>query len=439
MEPLSNTHSTVAPWPGQDDGDAGRQQRGIAIAALVPISKDKIGYRVPSQSSKGSYIVTLNGKGGKDGCSCPDYEERQKPCKHLYAVQYIIQREELADGSVAKTRAVRATYKRDWPAYNSAQSHEGEHFVTLLRALCDTVPQPPQRGPGRPRLPISDVLFAVMVKVYSTMSTRRAMSDLRAAHADGVLDRLPGFASLFRFLEDPGLTPILEDLIERSALPLRAVEVDFAVDSSGFATKTYIRWFDKKWGREVKEAQWIKAHLICGVKTKVVTSAKIGTARSNDSPYLPTLVEATAQNFDVQEVSGDKAYSSHKNLQAIEAIGAVPYVPFKWTASGTTGDALWDKMYHYYSYNRAEFLAHYHKRSNVETVFSMIKAKFGAALRTKTPTAQTNEGLAKVLAHNIVVLIHSMYELGINPEFGGDLGAVGAEEGELVGPASAPY
>ena len=269
------------------------------------------------------------------------------------------------------------------------------------------------------------------------MSTRRAMSDLRVAHAHGVLDRLPGFASLFRFLEDSSLTPILEDLIERSALPLRAVEVDFAVDSSGFATKTYIRWFDKKWGREVKEAQWIKAHLICGVKTNVVTSAKIGAARSNDSPYLPALVNATAENFDVQEVSGDKAYSSHKNLQAIEAIGAVPYVPFKWTASGTTGDALWDKMYHYYSYNRAEFLEHYHKRSNVETVFHMIKAKFGASLRTKTPTAQTNEGLAKVLAHNIVVLIHSMYELGINPEFGSDLDGIGA--GEPVASAPAPY
>ena len=436
MNHQSNIYSTVAPWPGQDDGDAGRRQRGLAIAALVPVSKDKIGYRVPSQSSKGSYIVTLNGKGGKDGCSCPDYEERQQYCKHLYAVQYIIQREELTGGGVAETRAVRVTYGRNWAAYNSAQSHEGEHFSTLLRALRHTVPQPPQRGPGRPRLPISDMLFAVMVKVYSTMSTRRAMSNLRAAHTDGVLDRLPGFASLFRFLEDPGLTPILEDLIERSALPLRAVEVDFAVDSAGFATKTYIRWFDKKWGREVKETQWIKAHLICGVKTNVVTSAKIGTARSNDSPYLSTLVEATAQNFDMQEVSGDKAYSSHKNLQAIEAVGAVPYVPFKWTASGSTGDALWDKMYHYYSYNRAEFLAHYHKRSNVETVFSMIKAKFGAALRTKTPTAQTNEGLAKVLAHNIVVLIHSMYELGINPEFGGDLDGIGRRTPVAPVPAS---
>ena len=418
----SDKDSTVAPRPGQDDGDTGRRQRGLAIAALVPITKDRFGYRVPSQSSKKreSYIVTLDGDNG--GCSCPDYEERQRPCKHLYAVQYVIKREELRNDTVAKTRAVRATYKRDWPAYNAAQTHEGDHFVALLRALCDTVPQPPQRGPGRPRLPISDMLFGIGIKVYSTMSTRRAMSDLRAAHDDGILDRIPSCASLFRYLEDPGLTPILEDLIERSALPLRAVEVDFALDSSGFATTIYHRWFDHKWGREVKEAQWVKGHLICGVTTNVVTSAKIGTARSADSPYLPALVDATARNFDVREVSGDKAYLAHDNLRAIEAIGAAPFIPFKWNSSGSTGDDLWDRMYHYYSFNRAEFMAHYHKRSNVETTFSMIKSKFGASLRTKTVSAQVNEALVKILCHNIVVLIHSMYTLGISPMFGGDSG-----------------
>ena len=39
----------------------------------------------------------------------------------------------------------------------------------------------------------------------------------------------------------------------------------------------------------------------------------------------------------------------------------------------------------------------YHKRSNVETVFSMIKAKFGERLRSKTTVAQTNEVLMQSL------------------------------------------
>ena len=74
-------------------------------------------------------------------------------------------------------------------------------------------------------------------------------------------------------------------------------------------------------------------------------------------------------------------------------------------------------MFGYFMYRRDEFLAHYHKRSNVETTFSMIKRKFGDSLRSKTDTAQVNETLAKVLCHNLVVLIHEMYALGIDPVF----------------------
>jgi len=67
---------------------------------------------------------------------------------------------------------------------------------------------------------------------------------------------------------------------------------------------------------------------------------------------------------------------------------------------------------------------HYHKRSNVETAYSMIKAKFGGSVRAKTPVAQVNEVLAKVLCHNICVLIQSIYELGIAATFGTELAAV---------------
>lgn len=51
------------------------------------------------------------------------------------------------------------------------------------------------------------------------------------------------------------------------------------------------------------------------------------------------------------------------------------------------------------------------------TVVETIKAKFGDAVRSKTDTAMRNEVLAKIVCHNIVVLIHEMYELGIEPSF----------------------
>ena len=66
---------------------------------------------------------------------------------------------------------------------------------------------------------------------------------------------------------------------------------------------------------------------------------------------------------------------------------------------------------------RAPIALVYHKRSNVESTFSMIKAKFGGAIRSKGDTAIINEALCKVLCHNICCVIQSMHELGIEPTF----------------------
>ena len=73
----------------------------------------------------------------------------------------------------------------------------------------------------------------------------------------------------------------------------------------------------------------------------------------------------------------------------------------------------WQKMFHFYAFHRDEFLSYYHKRSNAESTMSMIKAKFGDALRSKTEIALENEVLCKVLCHNLCVLIQSLYEFGI--------------------------
>lgn len=52
-----------------------------------------------------------------------------------------------------------------------------------------------------------------------------------------------------------------------------------------------------------------------------------------------------------------------------------------------------------------------------EIAFCMIKSKFGDKLRSKNLIAQKNELLCKVIAHNIVVLIHEMHELWIYLNF----------------------
>ncbi len=65
------------------------------------------------------------------------------------------------------------------------------------------------------------------------------MTDLREAQTKELVAKAPSCTSNYRSLENPELTPLLKTLIEQSASPLRAIETDFAVDSSGFATTVY--------------------------------------------------------------------------------------------------------------------------------------------------------------------------------------------------------
>jgi len=162
----------------------------------------------------------------------------------------------------------------------------------------------------------------------------------------------------------------------------------------------------------------MKVHLMCGVKTNIVTSVEITGRYANDSPQFRPLVQSTAQNFRLREVEADKAYSSKANLELVSKQGGTPYIPFK---AGTTGQlhgsVLWQKLWHIYQYHREDFFTHYHKRSNVETAFSMIKGKFGDSVRSKSDIGQLNEVLCKVLCHNLCVVIQSQHELGIETDF----------------------
>lgn len=399
-----------------------RKARGQEIAAKGKIRRTTGGFLVPSQSGQGKYAVT-NADAPAARCTCPDFELRGEPCKHIFAVRVVIQQSFSFDGqtvteTVTVTKTVeRKTYAQNWPAYNAAQTNEKDRFMVLLRDLCAGLPEPEQQKKrGRPRLSPRDAVFSAVMKVYTTLSARRSMSDLREARERGYISKLPCHNSVLNALESPDLTPILRDLIVESSRPLSAVEVDFAADSSGFTTSRFHRWYDHKYGAERQEHDWVKVHIMVGVKTNVVTAIEIHGRNAADTKQLPALVATTARNFAMAEVSADKGYASAVNVETVKNAGAEPFIAFRTSDTGWTGGA-WAKALGYFLYRREEFLAHYHKRSNVETAFSMMKRKFGDFVRSKTDVAMVNEALAKVLAHNLVVLIHEMYELGIEPAF----------------------
>ena len=200
---------------------------------------------------------------------------------------------------------------------------------------------------GRPRALMADIIFAACLKVYGGMSGRRNQSDLREAIQRGYVSKPLHYNTISKYLEREDLTPYLKRLIVESSLPLKAVESDFAVDSSGFSTVQFKRWFDAKYGtaQTIDKRQWVKVHLMCGVKTNIVTSVEISGAHAGDSPYFKPLVETTSQGFAMKQVSADKAYSSEKNMHLTLVHGAQPFIAFRTnaTAGNRRSGSVWKR------------------------------------------------------------------------------------------------
>lgn len=315
-------------------------------------------------------------------------------------------------------RTPSGNYSQQWSSYNEAQTNEKRLFLILLRELCSCIEEPEQLR-GRPRLQLRDMIFCTVFKIYSTFSSRRFATDVLDSQIKKVIDKAPHFNSLSKYLRTELLTDKLTKLIEISSLPLEAIETDFAVDATGLSTGCYKRWFDVREMQAHSRRMWIKVHLICGTTTNIVTSVITTPGEYSDNPQFGRLVEVTARNFKMAEISADKGYFGAENMRSGFMAGATTFIPFK---SNNALDAdyksmLWKRMLYMYKFERSKFMAHYNKRNNVETTFSMIKAKFGRRLLSTSRQAQFNEALCKVLCHNLCVLIMSMYKLGIDPEF----------------------
>lgn len=399
-----------------------REERGLIIAATSRLSRNGDGtWRVPSQTARSEaffYTVNLESK----ACTCPDCTENGMVCKHFYAASIVHRRDVLPDGTMIVQQTFqfteRKTYKQDWPAYNLAQATEKARLQVLLNDLCQTI-QEPERPKGKsgpkPHL-FRDCVFAMAFKVYCGLSSRRFTTDILEAHEKGYVTREIPNTKVCHFFENPALTPVLKELVAKSALPLRAVETKFAIDSSGFGSTRFEKWYDQKYGITRQKCVWTKVHIATGVRTNVVTAIRILDKDAADCTQFVPLVRETRQGFQIGEVSADKAYGSLENFEEVASMGGQAFIAFKSSATGAIGGA-YEKAFHYFSFKQVEYMDHYHRRSNVESTFSAIKRKFGDSVRSKCDYAMVNEVLCKILAHNICVLIQEQCELGIEPVF----------------------
>jgi len=152
-----------------------------------------------------------------------------------------------------------------------------------------------------------------------------------------------------------------------------------------------------------------KLHILSGTITNVIISAKVTEGLRHESPIFKYLMLGS-ERFRIKEISADTGYLSRKNCELIQDAGAVPYIlPTKNVTAYSKGSGTaWQHMIRMWKKHQMLFASHYHRRSNVESTFGMIKRKWGDFCRCKLPTTQENEILARIICHNCAVLSEAM-------------------------------
>ncbi len=193
---------------------------------------------------------------------------------------------------------------------------------------------------------------------------------------------------------------------------LRRQGMTIAVDSTGFRTRNSSLWYDIRIQRRTTKRECLKLHISVDIDTGIIHGFTLSSWRRHDSREFSRLITSLPS---LGCVLGDKALSSRVNCQLVADKKGVPYLHFRDNATSTArGHPAWLVSFRAYRRDTRAWLAVYHLRSIVESVFSSIKKRWRSYLVSRKPWMQKKELALKVLVYNIkqVLLVRYTVERG---------------------------
>jgi transposase len=144
-------------------------------------------------------------------------------------------------------------------------------------------------------------------------------------------------------------------------------------------------------------------HNAVDTDTLMIAASRVRATPGGDAGCMVPLLRQVPGS-QLETVYGDKAYISRKNVQVISDLGAYPAIEPKRNAKAwSRGCPAYKRLVRDYQESPEGWKDHhqYGTRSLVETVFSMLKVRFGGGLSSRGYREQRRELLFKVILHNI--------------------------------------
>ena len=305
--------------------------------------------------------------------------------------------------------------KKRWPRdevlYNKIQESEFLNLFEFVRYLTNFV--------CKSRKMKSIIQCLLIWRKFPNLSVRRARGFLLLLRKFGIIGiDIPCFKTLANYNENNSLQIILDKLIEESSKPLSVIEHDFATDATGIRTTLFSTWFSLRCKRRIKRRDHLTIHTTTGVKSNIVAALNVELKQGKDNKIFREHVDKTAENFQINEWSGDGMYWCKKNCRKVSEKNGKPYFKCKSSWNGKQdGFPSWKEMNKESLKNPDDYGKHYHKRSNVESTNHSKKSLHGDKVYSRLPSARINEETLRWINHNINVLNRAKHEWNIDPKF----------------------
>jgi transposase len=217
---------------------------------------------------------------------------------------------------------------------------------------------------------------------------------------------IPGHSVIQRGMKKLTITYIRK-VMNRVTRFLRRKKMNIAVDSTGFSTHNSSTWYDIRIKRHSSRKDCIKLHISVDIDTGIIHWFTTTPWNRHDSKEFEQLIKNLPE---LGNVLGDKALSSRKNCQFVFNKNGTPYLCFrKNTRSISKGYPAWIISFRAYKNDTDAWLAVYHLRSIIESVFSSIKRRWGSFLNSRKRWMQKRELALKVLSYNVKQILLICY------------------------------
>jgi hypothetical protein len=248
------------------------------------------------------------------------------------------------------------------------------------------------------------ILRIFLRKTYSDYEIEMR-ADIRICKAFQ-LELLPSKSTIHRGMEHLTMDLLYElnKLIIKEQLK-RVLNI--IIDASGIRTDERSTWFCLRIKKEVSRRDCDKLHLAVCADLLLILNWRITTWRKNDCPLFKTLLKP----FRILGiVFADTGYLSRANFQLCMDKKGCAFIPFKKNSiGGSRGSSAWKFAFNLWKKCKWIYEDIYHQRSKIESVFSVIKRRFGDKVNCKSAIMRRKEIALRLLVYNLRILICYRY------------------------------